>query len=726
MKALLFALLVSGFVTCALARPIPLVPTRIDVPSPYQPLVATVEGDDIFALARSGSELALMQFHRQSNGEWLYARTLLLDPNGYDGRGIEDIDMDGDVLAALLSPERVAIFERNGGAWTRGALAATDDYSSSTTIAVSQGRILAGVRPCSLWSMIIEKDATGMWRQAGRLRGSELRYCDDFNPVHPAGAIDGNDVVKFEGDSYDWHENEQSQIWWYRDSGEFDWPRFATTPSPPSNPVAILGQHYLAVSDGYAFALSSQGPVIYALFQDGRIMPAPRDKLQSLDNAMAEKHRDVVADHDLLAVGLDQGKMGEVVHVWHRIKTDSYDIFDDVAIAHAKDDQFINKFDLSGRNLVVTSIEKDAPGTQGALWLFEIPQTFTTPDPQQQDFQDNDASRWQPIGASELAIVRSGHSRVLRQSNASSNSGALLADTDWTNQSVQADIRVTNFPASDGFVALASRYRDFNDYYYVSLRHGDRLALRKKVGGVVIELAAMEFPVTPGRTYRVRLDTRADDLYASVDGTVMLHARDHSLTRGAAGFRGYHATYDLDNVLVSPLSSTLYRRDADRTDQDRPWTFDAGQWSFPDQDTVQQTAWHNAFALVGKTTDDEIVESRTRVDAFNPASTAAWAGLVARYTDRADFYLLAMRSNGALQLRKVDDGVTTLLAGRVLSVTPGTDYLLRLDVTGDHLRGYVDGVLQVEALDDTLTRGRTGLATYQAKASYSSYLAYQP
>jgi len=228
--------------------------------------------------------------------------------------------------------------------------------------------------------------------------------------------------------------------------------------------------------------------------------------------------------------------------------------------------------------------------------------------------------------------------------------------------------------------------------------------LRKKVGGVVTELAAMDFPVTPGRTYRVRLDTRADDLYASVDGSVMLHARDHALTRGAAGFRGYHATYDIDNVLVSPLSSTLYRRDAGEKEQERPWSFDAGQWNFPDQETVRQTAWHSAFALVGSTTADEIVECRARVDAFNPASTAAWAGVIARFTDRAHHYLLALRSNGAVQLRKVVNGTTTLLSGRVLTVAPGTQHLLRLDATGDRLRGYVDGVLEYGPLHYELER----------------------
>lgn len=723
MKTLLLAVLVA-IPACALARPIPLVPTRIDVPSPYQPLSATVEGDDIFALARSGAEVALMQFHRQSNGEWQYARTLLLEQISYDGVGNEDIDLDGDVLAALLTAERVAIFERDGGAWTRGALAATDDYGSSTTIAVSQGRILVGVRPCSLWSMVIAKDATGGWREAGRLRGSELRYCDDFNPVHSAGAIDGNDVVKFEGDSYDWHENEQSQLWWYRNSGEFEWPRFATTPTPQSDVSGLVGHHNLALSDGRVLVLTGRGPVVFTLEPEGRIVPGTQGSLRSLDDAMAERRRDVVVDHDLAAVGLDHGQMGEVVHVWHR---NSDDRFEDVAIAHAADDHFINKFDLSGRSLVITSIDKNNARTRGALWVYDIPQSFSTPAPRQQDFQDNDASQWQPFGASRLAIVRSGHSRVVQQSNASSTSGALLADTDWNDQSVQADMRVTDFPAADGFVALTSRYQDFNDFYYVSLRHGNWLALSKKVAGVVTELAATDLPVTPGRTYRVRLDTRGDDLYASVDGNVMLHARDHSLTRGAAGFRGYHATYEVDNVLVSPLSSTFFASDDPGV---KPrfllWQVDAGQWSASSQGDLQQTAWHSTFAVIGEPTDDEIVESRARVDEFNPASTAAWAGVVARFADRHDFYALVLRSNHAVQLRKVVDGVTTLLAGRVLDVTPGQDYLLRLDVVGDRLRGYVDGVLQVEATDATLRQGRTGVATYQTRASYASYLAWQP
>jgi hypothetical protein len=731
MKSVLFALLLSGCAACALARPIPLVPTRIDVPSPYQPLVATIEGDDIFALARSGSELALMQFHRQSNGEWLYARTLLLDPNGYDGRDFEDIDMDGDLLAALLAPERIAIFERDGGAWTRGVLAATQNPGESTTISASQGRILVGVTACERSSMVIANDANGVWRQTGHLRGSQVRYCDPFYTAHPGGDLDGSDVLAYELDSYEWHEDQQSQLWWYRDSGQFEWPRFATTslPSPETPSIhvpgvaAVTGYHKLALSEGHAFILSGPGPFEYALRPEGRIEPTSQQGLRTIDDAMSEAQGDVVADHDLLAVDLSQGRMGEMVHIWQRNASGSFEY---VALAHAKDAQSIRKIDLSGHSLVVASIEDAEPFTHGALWVYDIPQSFSTPAPRQQDFEDDDASQWQPIGASQLAIARSGHSRVLRQSNASANTGALLADTDWSNQSVQADIRVTDFPASDGFVALVSRYRDFYDYYYVSLRHGDRLALRKKVGGVVTELAAADFPVTPGRTYRVRLDTRADDLYASVDGAVVLHARDRSLSHGAAGFRGYDATYDIDNLLVSPLSSTLYQRDSADRYQQRPWSFETGQWSAPDENTIQQTAWHSTFAVIGEPTDDEIVECHARVDAFNPASTAAWAGVVARYADRHDFYSLVLRSNGAVQLRKVVDGTTTLLAGRVLSVTPGAEYLLRLDVTGNRLRGYVDGVLQIEATDDTLTQGRTGLATYQTKASYSTYLAYQP
>jgi pectate lyase len=51
---------------------------------------------------------------------------------------------------------------------------------------------------------------------------------------------------------------------------------------------------------------------------------------------------------------------------------------------------------------------------------------------------------------------------------------------------------------------------------------------------------------------------------------------------------------------------------------------------------------------------------------------------------------------------------------------------LRLDATGSELRGYVDGVLMLEATDTTFATGQSGLATFKAAARFGDYEAYQP
>lgn len=134
-------------------------------------------------------------------------------------------------------------------------------------------------------------------------------------------------------------------------------------------------------------------------------------------------------------------------------------------------------------------------------------------------------------------------------------------------------------------------------------------------------------------------------------------------------------------------------------------------------------------AVTLRALDDSLkhgVAARMRVTAFSTANAGAWAGVVARYTSYANHYSLVLRSANWVQLRKKVNGVVTVLRGRPFTVTPGQYCDLRLDATGNTLRGYIDGVLVLETTDDDLPLGRAGLATYQAAASYADFDAWQP
>ena len=113
---------------------------------------------------------------------------------------------------------------------------------------------------------------------------------------------------------------------------------------------------------------------------------------------------------------------------------------------------------------------------RGVIYVFDLPASFDTPAPQRYDFQEGGTGAWQPIAGSQLSVTTSGYSQVYRESNLEGDTGALLANADWPNQSIQADLEPVAFSGSDRRVGLAARWQDADNYYYVTLRSSPRVA----------------------------------------------------------------------------------------------------------------------------------------------------------------------------------------------------------------------------------------------------------
>jgi hypothetical protein len=79
-----------------------------------------------------------------------------------------------------------------------------------------------------------------------------------------------------------------------------------------------------------------------------------------------------------------------------------------------------------------------------------------------------------------------------------------------------------------------------------------------------------------------------------------------------------------------------------------------------------------------------------------------------------------------VSLRKLVDGRITELASASFPVTAASWHTLRLEAVGDRLRGYVDGVQQVEARDSSHAQGKSGIATYRASARFDQLRVHQP
>ena len=99
---------------------------------------------------------------------------------------------------------------------------------------------------------------------------------------------------------------------------------------------------------------------------------------------------------------------------------------------------------------------------------------------------------------------------------------------------------------------------------------------------------------------------------------------------------------------------------------------------------------------------------------FKPISgrTDQAAGILFRIQDRDNYYILranALEDNVNFYIYA--SGRRSSLAGRSVQVPSGQWQELRVEVTGNHFRGFLNGQPVVEASDDAYRAGRVGLWT---------------
>ena len=66
---------------------------------------------------------------------------------------------------------------------------------------------------------------------------------------------------------------------------------------------------------------------------------------------------------------------------------------------------------------------------------------------------------------------------------------------------------------------------------------------------------------TPGRSYRVRLESVGDQHAVFLEGIPRVHAKDTTFAHGHPGVAGYRARFDVDNVIVSGGTRLALRLD---------------------------------------------------------------------------------------------------------------------------------------------------------------------
>jgi hypothetical protein len=150
----------------------------------------------------------------------------------------------------------------------------------------------------------------------------------------------------------------------------------------------------------------------------------------------------------------------------------------------------------------------------------------------------------------------------------------------------------------------------------------------------------------------------------------------------------------------------------------------SGSWAVSGNALVQSAVDQDSRAtLNGSNWTDQVVEARVDASQFNGTSFVA---VYARFKNPGESYYLTLRSTGAAELKRIKDGVVTPYATKpVGTYDPLAPHVLRLEVVGNSLRGYIDNTLALSGTDNEwgINSGKAGVGSYHASSSFDDVFA---
>jgi hypothetical protein len=647
--------------------------------------------------------------YRRINGSWVFQRILLrgsrLDSDWSYFPVL--IGMKGTLASVVLGEEaRATIFRFNGVDWVTAGTGAHlhDDVS------IDGERILYGVEG---WNgHLFEPNGTGGWTSYS-LRG-QPRCCDDEFWGGPVDLLGDRAIL---ATPYTWLDEPQEIPIYQRYEGA-GW-NLRTKLQVPAGLFRLGGE--VALHGENALVTARSGPYVW---NSSNNFTTPTDRLQAV-NAYARNADTITFAKDgnlLLASAFDPDLGFNVINVF---RPDDSGRYEHVAMLKLKAGAGLNgNLEVDGNTVIA--------GSNGSAYIFDLPASLTAPESRHENFESDYGTNWTPGPGSRFTVVRpSAVNRVFRQTSMIGDAHAVLGDTTWVHQGIEADVKPFAFGCADCWAGLATRYSDPQNYYYVTLRHSGSVQLKRMRNGVFTTLASAPLPVPLSRTYRVRLDSIGGMHRVHINGRLLLTATDTGpLVPGNAALIMYKAQVDYDNVSVSPTPrTTIFADDFATTDGFGDWTHNGpGQWGKANGAFAQNSVAGEARALIGTPTGDQFVSARVRPVAFaaGTATQERWVGVIARYRDERNYYYLTLRSGNTLSLRKLVNGAITTIRSVPATVNVGSWYALRLEVKGSALRAYLNDTLVIQATDTTHVNGRVGVMTWKTAAEFDDYVAYQP
>ena len=714
------------------ARPLLLPPKHLELPPQFNLEFGApaIDGDTVMVPASRAINAdneridGVYIFQRDTAGNWNYAGPLLEGQSG-------GLLLNGN-LATVQASGSLRVYERGVQGWSLNATIPLNqlDYVFRLDDGAIYVRRNSTVYPPSSCLPPFQqyRKVNGSWTVVATIGGER---CDDhFIDVNGGRAL----VIH---STFDTPSKNTAIV--FADTGAPSWPQVASIPLDPVNagPATAFG-HAGTISGNLAHV--DLGNFYRDLGNNAwvsagkMVEPEVELSLRSIGGVLRGSHlflRGREEDYELPSTDPETFQEWNTLRVYRQRPSGAFEYYAKLNVDFDVLDWAASE---DGRRVAAVSSDSNFSfELPTRLYVFEIPDEVTFPGTQQDTFEVGNFARWTPT-AGEFAVASTSASRVLRQSSLASGAGAHLTAIDWTDQSIEADIRPLEFAGTNPWFGLVTRRLDASNYYYVTFRSPNAISLRRLRNGVITELGWAQAPAnfTPGRSYRVRLESVGDQHAVFLEGIPRVHAKDTTFAHGHPGVFGYHARFDVDNVIVSGATRLALRLDTSERQWvsagpqgSTSWQFvqDTGGYVLRQSNTAGGVRWISRVAA-----GNQVVSSRVRPMSYGATGTQdAWVGVAAHLVDENNYYYLTLRRSNQLSLRRLVNGQIQILATVSQPVATGTWYDLRLEMIGTNIRAYVNGDLKIQIRDSTLSGGgRNALLMYKTAADFASYVAYQP
>lgn len=308
------------------------------------------------------------------------------------------------------------------------------------------------------------------------------------------------------------------------------------------------------------------------------------------------------------------------------------------------------------------------------------------------DFDDGNANGWS---------VSTGNWSVNNQEYLVTNYGITSAgDSGWADYSVEAMVE----PITADYSCLLGRFQDASNFYQIEVHAAnDEVGLWKNVGGTWTQLDSYSTTINTNTWYELKLEMDGTSIKGYFNGSLVVSATDSSHSSGKVGVRANNDTR-FDDIEASEITTslmTLFSDDFDDGDASG-WTTSGGTWSVDTQE-YENTSYGLSHAGDSAWTDYSI-----QADVKPEMST--YSCIIGRFQDASNFYQLEVNEAGdELGMWKNVGGSWIQIGSYGTTVNANTWYLLKLEMTGSTIKGYLNDVERISVTDTTFSSGKIAL-----------------